>query len=109
MGAIQRPGAIDVVEPEGMDFLKLLASAGGLDKESNNKAIILRANTASPADRERIEININKILKFEVFDVRVQPGDVVYFPTSRGKQFMYRMADAAAFQVIWQGMSFLWR
>jgi polysaccharide export outer membrane protein len=40
MGAIQRPGAIDVVEPEGMDFLKLLSSAGGLDKESNNKAII---------------------------------------------------------------------
>ncbi|MDA1316123.1 MAG: hypothetical protein O2968_22605, partial [Acidobacteria bacterium] len=61
------------------------------------------------SDRERIEINVNKILKFEVFDVRVQPGDVVYFPTSRGKQFVYRMADAAAFQVIWQGMGFLWR
>jgi len=109
MGAIQNPGAIDVIEPEGMEFLKLLASAGGLEKESNNKAIILRASADSPGDRERIEIDVNKILKFEVFDVRVQPGDVVYFPTSRGKQFLYRMVDAAAFQIVWQGMGFLWR
>ena len=92
-----------------MDFLKLLASVGGLEGESNNKAIILRTNPASPGERERIEVNVKKILKFEVFDVRVQPGDVVYFPTSRGKQFVYRMVDAAAFQVVWRGMNFLWR
>lgn len=109
MGAIGKPGAVDVVEPEGMEFLKLLAMVGGLQKESNNKAIILRTNTTSPNDRERIEINVKKILRFEVFDVRVQAGDVVYFPSSRGKEILYRMADAAAFQIVWQGMSFLWR
>lgn len=109
MGAINQPGAVDVVEPGGMEFLKLLATVGGLRKESNNKAIILRTNTTSPNDRERIEINVKKILKFEVFDVRVQAGDVVYFPSSRSKEFLYRMADAAAFQIVWQGMNFLWR
>ena len=109
MGAIRTPGAIEIVDPEGMEFLKLLASVGGLEKESSNKAIILRTNPASPGERERIEVNVKKILKFEVFDVRVQPGDVVYFPTSRGKQFVYRMLDAAAFQILWQGMGFLWR
>lgn len=109
MGAVQAGGAIEITEPEGMEFLKVLASAGGLKKESNNKAIILRGNDISPAERERILVDVKKILKFEVFDVRIQPGDVVYFPTSRGKQFMYRMAEAAAFQVVWQGMGFLWR
>ena len=61
MGAIKQPGPIDVVEPEGMEFLKLLASAGGLDKDSNNKAIILRMNTASPGDRERMSAQCEKI------------------------------------------------
>ena len=109
MGAIQTGGAIEITDPEGMQFLKILASAGGLTRESNNKAIILRGNDISPAERERILVDVKKILKFEVFDVRIQPGDIVYFPTSRGKQFMYRMAEAAAFQVVWQGMGFLWR
>ena len=109
MGAINSGGAIEIAEPEGMEFLKVLASAGGLKKESNQKAIILRGNELSPAERERIEVDVKSILKFEVFDVRIQPGDVVYFPASRGKQFIYRMADAAAFQVIWQGMGYLWR
>jgi polysaccharide export outer membrane protein len=109
MGAVGSAGAIEITDPDGMEFLKVLASAGGLQKESNNKAIILRGNDISPTERERIEVDVKKILKFEVFDVRIQPGDVVYFPTSRGKQFMYRMAEAAAFQVVWQGMGFLWR
>ena len=109
MGAINQGGTIEITDPEGMEFLKVLASAGGLDQSSNNKAIILRGSDVSPAERERITVDVKKVLKFEVFDVRIQPGDVVYFPSSRGKEFMYRMADAAAFQVLWRGMAFLWR
>ena len=48
-------------------------------------------------------------MKFEVLDLRAQPGDVIYFPTSRTRQYVYRLIDAAAFQMMWRGMNFLWR
>ena len=109
MGAIGTPGTIDITEEGGMEFLKLLAAAGGTTKESNNKAIILRAQPGSPSEKDRIVVNVKKVLKFEVLDLRVEPGDLIYFPSSRGKQLAYRMADAAAFQLVWRGMNFLWR
>ena len=109
MGAIKRPGTVDITEEDGIEFLQLLAAAGGTTKDSNNKAIILRSRPGAPSEKDRIEVNVGKVLKFEVLELRAQPGDVIYFPTSRMKQFAYRLIDAVAFQLMWQGMNFLWR
>ena len=109
MGAIGKPGTIDIAEENGMEFLQLLAAAGGTTNQSNNKAIILRSRPGFPGEKDRIVVNVKKIMKFEVLDLRAQPGDVIYFPPSRSKQFVYRMIDAVAFQVLWRGMNFLWR
>ena len=77
MGAIGKPGTIDITEADGMEFLQLLAAAGGTTKHSNNKAIILRSRPGFPGEKDRIVANVKKILKFEVLDLRAQPGDVI--------------------------------
>ena len=109
MGAIRKPGMVDITEEEGIEFLQLLAAAGGTTPESNNKAIILRSRPGAPSEKDRIVVNVGKVMKFEVLDLRAQPGDVIYFPTSRTRQYVYRLIDAAAFQMMWRGMNFLWR
>jgi hypothetical protein len=99
-GAVHRSGEFPILDQQGMEFLDLFSRAGGARPEAGGKAILLRHAGGSAGGRERIEISLNKVLKSEAGDLRVRPGDVVYVPTSRLKQFAERFAEAAAFQAL---------
>lgn len=96
-GAVNKTGEFPVPDREGMEFLELLSRAGGTRREAAGKAIILRP-VPGGGGRERIEVNLGKVLKYEVGDLRVHPDDIVYVPDSRLKQFALRLGEAAAFQ-----------
>ena len=53
MGAIRKPGVVDITEEEGIEFLQLLAAAGGTTPESNNWGIYLTQVTPTSCGRQK--------------------------------------------------------
>ena len=108
LGSVKKPGQIPIADEEGIEFLQMLAVAGGMTPTASKKAIVLRSRPGS-SQKDRFVIDIKKVLKYEMADVRIQPNDVVYLPDSGMKKFLGDFARQGVSQTI-MGLSWiLWR
>ena len=96
LGAVNRPGGFTVSnDRRQLTTLKLLALAGGLDRTAKSaKAVIVRRD-ASGQQRE-VEVDLQKVMKFEAEDVRLEPSDILYVPKSAVKQALIKTAELSA-------------
>jgi polysaccharide export outer membrane protein len=93
LGAVNRPGGFVVSNDRGQfTTLKLLSLAGGLDRTAKSAhAVIVRRD--GNGQQHRVDVDLKKVLKFEAEDVRLQPSDILYIPTSASKQILIKTAE----------------
>jgi len=93
LGAIGRPGGYTVANDRGqLTTLKLLSLAGGVNRAAKpSHAVIVRRDTNG--QQHQVEIDLQKIMKFEAEDVQLRPSDILYIPASPGKRALIRAGE----------------
>jgi len=93
LGAVTRPGGFVIANDRGqLTTLKLLSLAGGLDRAAkSDRAVIVRHD--GNGQQHQVDVDLNKVLKFQAEDVRLQPSDILYVPKSVAKQALIRTAE----------------
>lgn len=92
LGAVKRPGGY-VVSNDRLQLttLKVLSLAGGLDSAAKtDQALIVRRD--GNGQQHQVPVDLNKVLKLQSEDVRLQPSDVLIVPKSGTKQTLLRAA-----------------
>jgi len=78
-GKVKKPGAFDF-QP-GLTALSACIMAGGFDKfAAPNRAKILRIRQGD--GREKIELNLKKVISGDLPDLPLKPGDLIHIPES---------------------------
>jgi len=109
IGDVGNPGPVPIAREGGVDFLELMALVGArMDKDSPKKAFVLRPR-GQEAGREKIEVDIKKLVEFEMASFQVHPDDVVYFPPRKGRGLLKRFVEAGLMNLMFQGIFVLWR
>ena len=93
LGAVTRPGGFVIANDRGqLTTLKLLSLAGGLDRAAKSgHAVIVRHD--DNGQQHEVDVDLNKVLKFQAEDVRLQPSDILYVPKSAAKQTLIKTAE----------------
>jgi len=93
LGAVSRPGGFILANDRGqMTTLKVLALAGGLTNTAkSDHAVIVRKDTQG--QQHQVDVDLKKVMKRESEDLQLQPSDVLYVPSSAGKQAMLRALE----------------
>lgn len=96
LGAVTRPGGFVVANDRGqLTTLKLLSLAGGLDHAAKSgHAVIVRHD--DNGQQHEVDVDLDKVLKFQAEDVRLQPSDILYVPKSLTKQALLKTAELSA-------------
>ena len=68
LGAVQRPGNVELVPGKPMDLVQVIAASGGLGRTADRKRIALRRGTESKA------VDLDKAMSERV---PVEPGDII--------------------------------
>jgi|GEM_PF-560384 len=68
LGAVQRPGNVELVPGKPMDLVQVIAASGGLAREGSGKRIVLRRGTESRL------VDLDKAMSERV---PVEPGDII--------------------------------
>jgi polysaccharide export outer membrane protein len=92
LGDVGRPAGLVMENDSKMSVLQALALAGGTGKDAGLKGTRIIRKTAEKI--EDIPVPLKKILKAEVRDMDLLPGDVLYIPSSRGKEMFWRGAES---------------
>jgi len=93
LGAVSRPGGFVLANDRGqMTTLKVLALAGGLGTTAkSDHAVIVRKD--SQGQQHEVAVDLKKVMKRQSEDVQLQPSDILYVPSSAGKQAMLRALE----------------
>jgi len=93
LGAVSRPGGFVLANDRGqMTTLKVLALAGGLGTTAkSDHAVIVRKD--SQGQQHEVAVDLKKVMKRQSEDVQLQPSDILYVPSSPGKQAMLRALE----------------
>jgi len=93
LGAVIRPGGFVMANDRGqMTTLKILALAGGLGNTAkSDHAVIVRRDTQG--QQHQVDVDLRKIMKRESEDLQLQPSDILYVPTSAGRQAALRALE----------------
>jgi polysaccharide export outer membrane protein len=95
LGNVTKPGGYVMTDNDTMSLTQAIALAGGWDHTAKLKdARVLRASTTG-GDREQIPANVKAIMENKAPDVQLHPDDILYIPTSVGKQVSMRTLEAA--------------
>lgn len=96
IGAVGKPGGFVLAnDQEQMTTLKILALAGGLKGTAKpGQAVILRRNPDT-SQRQEVNVDLNKVLKRKVEDVRLLASDILFVPDSTGKKALRRSGEIA--------------
>lgn len=93
LGALTKPGGYVVANDRGqLTTLKLLSLAGGLDHAAKAAHAVIVRRDGTGQQRE-VPLDLNKIMKFQAEDVRLQPSDILYVPKSPGKQALLKTLE----------------
>lgn len=93
LGEVAKPGAYELPGAQ-MSVLDALARAGGAERNANQShARVLRA-IAGHAERSEYQVNINRILAGKGSEFELQPQDILYLPTNKGKVVTNRALEA---------------
>jgi polysaccharide export outer membrane protein len=77
-GQVRTPGALSVRKSNIPSLLRAIAQAGGFSERASKGVIIKRMSEAGKENR--IEININDVIKGKKKDIQLQENDVVIVP-----------------------------
>jgi len=96
VGTVPKAGGFVLQQRASLSVLQALSLAGGTDKgASAKKSRILRA-APGEANYVEIPVNLTDILHGKAPDVGLQPGDILFVPSSTSKKVLTRVADIAA-------------
>jgi polysaccharide biosynthesis/export protein len=93
LGAVTKPGGYTVSNDRSqLTTLKVLSLAGGLNRTAkSDHAVIVRKD--GNGQQHEVEVDLKKVMKFQSEDVQLRPSDILYVPTSGGKQAAFRIAE----------------
>jgi polysaccharide export outer membrane protein len=95
VGAVVKPGGFTMTDPNaGVSVVQAVALAEGLKSVASRHALVIRQSTS---DRARVEIpvDISLMLTGKDADAVLAPNDILYVPTSGGKQTLRAMGELA--------------
>lgn len=103
VGAVNRPGGFPLkTGQEKMTVIQALALAEDLKPTAAQKrAMIIRKNPTTNAEREQISVNLTKVLDGHQHDLQLQANDILFVPDSAGKRALRRGGDAAITAATW--------
>jgi polysaccharide export outer membrane protein len=93
LGEVGRPGAYDFPSPS-LSLLNALARAGGASRNADSSRV--RVLRVPPGKTERMEfvVNLNRMLNGKSRDFLLEPQDILYVPTNKGKVVTTRALEA---------------
>jgi polysaccharide export outer membrane protein len=94
-GDVEKAGNISLHDREGITVLQAVSMAGGLKKTASaGGARILRAANGD-APRSEVMVNLSALEKGKGKDISLEPGDVLFIPTSLQKQVTGKAVETA--------------
>jgi polysaccharide export outer membrane protein len=94
-GQVNKSGGFPLRKAENLTVLQAISLAGGLERTAAPKhARILRAQK-DVFERSEIAINLNRIIEGKLPDIRLQPDDILFVPSSVEKRAAVRAIEAA--------------
>lgn len=91
VGNVQRPGAFPVREANDHTVLKLVALSEGLLPYAEKIAYVVRRDENGVA--QEIPIEIDRIMKRQAPDQRLEPGDIFYIPDNKTRRTTMNVID----------------
>lgn len=93
LGAVGKPGGYVVSNDRTqLSTLKVLSLAGGLSRAAKSaNAVIIRKD--NQGQQHEVPVDLQKVMQRRVEDVQLQPSDILYVPTSGGKQALFKAAE----------------
>jgi polysaccharide export outer membrane protein len=93
LGAVSKPGGYTVSNDRAqLTALKVLSLAGGLNRTAkSDHAVIVRKD--GTGQQHQVEVDLKKVMKFQEEDVQLRPSDILFVPTSTGKQAAIRFTE----------------
>jgi polysaccharide biosynthesis/export protein len=94
IGAVNKAGGFTLSDHQDLSVLEALSLAGGLDKvASAGKSKVLRKSPGS-INRTEMPVDLKKILAGKASDVPLYPDDILFVPTSGGKNASIKILQA---------------
>ena len=94
IGQVQKAGSFLLNDKPEVTVLQALSMAGGLDRASKPRdAKILRRTPG--ASRVEVAVNLDKVLDGKAEDLKMQPDDILFVPSSVSKKAGVRALEAA--------------
>ena len=95
IGEVKKSGGFTIGERESLSTLQALALAEGLNvTAAPQNARVLRLNPGAPK-RTEISVDLRKILAGKENDLRLEPDDILFIPSSKSKNVAIRSLEAA--------------
>jgi polysaccharide export outer membrane protein len=93
LGAVSKPGGFVLANDRGqMTTLKILALAGGLSPTAKgDHAVIIRKD--AQGQQHEVAVDLKKVMQRRAEDLQLQPSDILYVPSSPGRQAMLRALE----------------
>ena len=94
LGEVSRPAEYEISGSRTISVLDAIAKAGGTSRNaSSSRARVLRT---VPGKTERTEfiVDLNRMLAGKEKDFELEPQDILYIPTNRGKVVTNRAIEA---------------
>jgi polysaccharide biosynthesis/export protein len=93
VGDVAKSGGFLIEGNDRLTVLEVMALAGGTTRTSaKDKARLIRK---TPNGREEMPIPLKAMMEGKVMDMPVEDGDILFIPSSRGKNALYRGTDSA--------------
>jgi polysaccharide export outer membrane protein len=95
LGAVNRPGGFLATNDRAqLSTLKVLALAGGMTRVAKRgSAVIIRKD--ADGHQHSIPVDLGRVQKQQIEDVRLMPSDILYVPDSHAKAALYRTGEIA--------------
>jgi polysaccharide export outer membrane protein len=95
IGEVRKPGGFTLRSNEKMTILQALALAEGLERTAaKSRARVIRTDPVSGQRTERT-LDLGRVLAGKAEDVRLEPNDILFVPSSAARNALYRGVDAA--------------
>jgi polysaccharide biosynthesis/export protein len=95
IGEVAKAGGFVLQERETLTVLEAVSLAGGLGGTASAKSARILRRTATSVDRTEVPVNVAGILAGTASDVRLQPDDILFVPTSQSKRAAIRTLETA--------------
>jgi len=93
LGEVSRPGAYDFGSP-AISVLSALARAGGNNRNADASHVRVLRVVAGQTERTEFVMNLNQMLSGKSREFFLEPQDIFYIPTNRGKVVTTRALEA---------------